>query len=249
MPGNIYEKNLTVKSWSFASPLGATGTFYVDGFYDFGATDNDFNPSINFGTANKSLAAHFFLVQAAGDNGGTDTVIRVTGVTINDNGVRAAGQTIDITVANDGIAGTYYETPEKWLGQITIVKLSGPDLLMNYGFAKYWDNNNSDFAISGFETTWLGGADDAGTDIILRHHKPTSWTYNVGAEPTPPSPVAQMSVDHGADRETVKDEQHAWKRANLNTFVKGGSVEGTLIDMVVTSNGAIERGTFLLTIG
>jgi hypothetical protein len=119
---------------------------------------------------------------------------------------------------------------------------------MNYGFVKYWDNNNSDFIVKGFEATWLGGADDTDTDIILRHHKTTGWTYNAGASPTPPTAIAQMTTDHSTDSETFKDEQHAWKRTNLSTSVGGGSSEGTIIEMVTGSNLAIERGTFLLTI-
>lgn len=239
---------LTSESWSFSSPQGATGTFDVDGWYDFGATDNDFNPTINFGTANKSEAAHFFLVQAAGGVGGTDTVIRITGATIDDTGTRQAGQTVDITVDDAGAAGTYYETTEKWLGQIAIVKLSGPDLLMNYGFTKYWDNNNNDFIIKGLEATWLGGANDTDTDIILRHHKTAGWVYNNGAPPTPPAALAQMTVDHDTDSETVKDEQHAWKRSDLNTSITGSGSEGTIIELVTGANLSIERGTFLLKI-
>jgi len=238
----------TDKFWHFTSPLGSSGTTYADGWYEFGASDNDFNSSITLGTANKSEAAHFFLVQAAGGGGGTDTVIRITGTTINDNGTRATGQTVDVTVDDAGSVGDYYETTEKWLGQVTIVKLSGPDLLMNYGFVKYWDNNNSDFKVNGLEATWLGGANDAGTDIILRHHKSTGWTYNNGAAPTPPTALAQMTIDHSTDSQTRNGENHAWKRVNLNTAVEGSGSEGMIIEIITTANKAFEGGTFILTI-
>jgi hypothetical protein len=75
------------RSWAFKSRVNASGTNYIGGFYIFGASANDFNPSIPLGTANLSYAAHVLLVQAAGGGGGTDTTIRVTGTSITDLGV------------------------------------------------------------------------------------------------------------------------------------------------------------------
>ncbi|KKK83448.1 hypothetical protein LCGC14_2793270, partial [marine sediment metagenome] len=186
----------TEKAWTFDSPAGSSGTFYFGGFYNFGATDNDFNPSITHGTANSSYAAHFFLVQAAGASGGTDTVIRVTGTSIDDQGNRATSATEDLTVDDAGSAGTYYETTKKWIGQVTISVQSGPDLLCNYGFTKYWDNNNGIFIVRGIEATWLGGANDASPNIKIRHHKATGWTFNSAAAPTPPTELAAMGTDY-----------------------------------------------------
>lgn len=240
--------NASEKAWAFTSPSGSSGTFYYGGYYLFGATDNDFNPSITFGTANSSYAAHFFLVQAAGASGGTDTVIRITGTSITDAGVRTTSDTQDLTVDDAGVAGTYYETSKKWIGQITVVKLSGPDLLMNYGFCKYWDNNNTDFQISGVEATWLGGANDGGANIELIHHKATGWTYNAGSPPTNPAPVSDMNTDHNTEVNVVNNENGAWKRANLGTNVGGGDSEGTIFAVTTTANKAFELGNILLRI-
>ncbi len=238
----------TEKAWTFDSPAGSSGTFYFGGFYNFGSTDNDFNPSITHGTANSSYAAHFFLVQATGASGGTDTVIRITGTTIDDSGNRSTGVNVDITVADDGTAGTYYETSEKWLGQVTIAKQSGPDLLMNYGFTKYWDNNNGIFIVRGIEATWLGGANDASPNIKLRHHKVTGWTYNAGATPTPPTELVAMATDHSTEDEVVNNENGAWKRDNLTTTIDGSNSEGTIIEVVTTANKTFELGNLLLRI-
>jgi hypothetical protein len=239
---------MSEKAWAFKSPSGSTGTFYYGGYYDFGATDNDFNPSINFGTANSSYAAHFFAVQAAGAAGGVDTVIRITGTSITDAGVRTAGDTQDLTIADDGAAGTYYETSKKWIGQIAIVKVSGPDLLCNYGFCKYWDNNNNDFKIRGVEATWLGGANDGGANIGVRHHKTTGWTYNAGAAPTPPAYVSDMNTDHNTEINIVNGEQGDWNRDNLNIDVMGSNSEGTIFEVTTSANKAFDLGNILLRV-
>ncbi len=240
--------NASEKTWAFMSRDASSGTNYIGGFYRFGATDNDFNPSITFGTANVSYAAHFFLVQAAGASGGVDTVIRVTGTTIDDQGVRTAAVDVDITVDDAGAAGTYYETTQKWIGQITIAKQSGPDLLCNYGFAKYWDNNNTDFKVTGVEATWLGAKNDAAPDIQLHHHKATGWTYNAGSEPDPPTEIASMSTDHNTEIQIATAQEGAWKRDNLSTDIMGSASEGTIIELTTTTNRTYAIGNFLVRI-
>ena len=243
-----FDDNASEKSWSFMSRDAASGTNYVGGFYKFETSDNDFNPSVTFGTANSSYAAHFFLVQAAGASGGTDTVIRVTGTTIDDSGNRTTSVDVDITVDDAGSAGTYYETTQKWLGQVTVAKQSGPDLLCNYGFCKYWDNHNTNFKIAGIEATWLGAKNDNTPDIILRHHKATGWTYNNGAAPTPPPPVASMATDHNTEIYIHTNEEGAWKRDNLADNVSGGSHEGIIIELVTTTNRTYAIGNFMVRI-
>jgi len=238
---------LSNKSITFDSPAGSSGTFYYGGFYLFG-TDNDFNPSITFGTANSSYAAHFFLVQAAGASGGTDTVIRITGTSITDAGVRTTSDTQDLTVDDAGVAGTYYETSKKWIGQVTVAKQSGPDLICNYGFTKYWDNNNTDFTLLGVDTTWLGGANDSAANISIIHHKSTGWTYNAGAAPTPPVAVADMNSDHNTEINIVNNENGAWKQDGLNEDIVGSTNEGTILEITTASNKTFELGNMILHI-
>jgi len=235
------------KSWSFASPSGASGTFYVGGYYDFASSDNDFNPAVTHGSANAAYAAHTLFVCAAGGSGGTDTVVRVTGTSINDRAIRTAGDTEDITIDDAGVAGAYYEG-KKWIGQVSIEKQSGPDILCNYGFSKYWDSNNNDFRIVGIEVTGRAGANDNAPDILLRHHTSTGWTYNNGAAPTPPTAIATMNTDHSTESEYVNTEPFAWKRSNLDTTVMGGDSEGTIIEFVTTANRAVDQADVLLRV-
>jgi hypothetical protein len=170
----------------------------------------------------------------------------VTGTSITDAGVRTAGDTQDLTVDDAGAAGTYYETSKKWLGQVTVAKISGPDLLCNYGYAKYFDANNQDFTINAFEATWLGGSNDTGPNISLLHHKATGWTYNAGSEATPPAALADMQTDYNTEIETRTDEEGAWKRANLSQFIQGSGSEGTIIAVHITLNKAFSIGNFLM---
>ena len=247
--GNLkWGANASTRAFTFSSPSGGSGTIYAGGHYRFGTSDNDFNPSITFGTADGAYGDHIFIVAAAGGSGGTDTVIRITGTSIDDSGNRTTSDTEDLTADDAGPAGAYYETTKKWVGQVTIEKQSGPDLLCNYGGAKYWDDNNEDFKVEGVEVTWLGGANDANPNLLLRHHKATGWTYNNGSAPTPPTAIADMNTDYSTEIEVINGEEGAWKRTNLSTNVSGSSSEGIILEIITTANKTFEIGNFLIRV-
>ncbi len=247
--GNLkWGANASTRAFTFSSPSGGSGTTYAAGHYRFGATDNDFNPSITFGAANGAYGDHIFLVAAAGASGGTDTVVRVTGTSMQDDTTRTPGDTEDLTLDDAGAAGAYYETAKKWVGQVTIEKISGPDLLCNYGGVKYWDDNNEDFKVAGLDVTWLGGANDAGAELLLRHHKATGWTYNIGAAPTPPAAIASMNADYVTEIDVVNGEEGAWKQTNLTTNVAGSDSEGIFIEIITSANKTFEIGNFLIRV-
>lgn len=233
------------KAWSFFSPTAFTGTSYYAGYYDFAASDNDFSAGPTWGTANISYAAHFFVVLGA--VAVDELTLRVTGTSITDTGTRTAADTEDIVIADTTAVDTYFETALKWLGQVTITVVSGTAKTCNYGWCKYWDFNNTDFTVAGVEATWFGGANDSGatTDILLRHHKATGWTFNAAAAPTPPAALASMLTDHGTEHQVGLDEQGAWKRDNLNTSVTGSGSEGILFEVINNQNRTFEDGTLV----
>ena len=177
-----------------------------------------------------------------------ELTIRVTGTSITDAGVRSAADAEDIVIPDATGADAFFETTKKWIGQVTITVVSGTAKPCNYGWAKYWDNHNTDFRVTGLEATWLGGANDAAPDIQLLHHKATGWTFNAAAEPTPPTPIASMDTDHGAESQIVNGEVGAWKRSNLSVDVDGALSEGVIWKIVTSANRAIELGNLLLTI-
>jgi hypothetical protein len=224
-----------VQSWNFSSPSGTSGTFYTGGFYKWAATDSDFSPAENLGIANNSYAAHvsFILGAATVD----ELTIRVTGTSITDAAVRTLADTEDIVIPNGTAVDSYFETDKKWLGLVVISVVSGTPKTMNYGFSKYWDDNNTDFKVLGIEATWLCGANDATPNISVIHHKTTGWTFNAGADPTPPY-IARMNTDHVTEIQCVNNENGAWKRDNLSVDILGGDSEGVIVEIFTTANRA-----------
>ena len=173
----IYAQTWDVPTTNAPSPA------YIGGFYDFSASDVDFNPSDTWGIALVGPAAHFMVVCSAG---ATDTQLTVTGTSITDAGVRTEGDS-EVLKLSDAATGAYYETGKKWLGEVTIEKTAGTDRLVNYGWCKYWDNRNSDFYMVGGEATWMGDLTST-IDLIMYHHKAEGWTYSSTTAPTPPAP-------------------------------------------------------------
>lgn len=242
-----WTSNASEKSFNLGQTDGA-GTTYAGGFYDFAATDNDFSPSTTHGDANVSYAAHFWVVLGAITV--DELTLTVTGTSITDQGVRTTSDTQNIVIPVSTAVDTYFETSKKWLGQVIISVASGTAKTCNFGYCKYWDNNNTDFCVAGIEATWIGGTGDSAPDLKLRHHKTTGWTFNVAAPATPPTEIASMATDHGTEKETAAGEQGAWKRDNLLTNVNGAADEGTIIEIVTTagSGKTFESGTILLRI-
>jgi len=230
------------------SPAGGGGTNYYGGHYRFGGSANDFNPPINFGTANAAYADHAFVVCAAGGGGGTDTVVQVAGTSITDEMVRTTSDTQDLTIDDAGAAGAYYETSKKWIGQISLTKISGPDLLCNYGATKYQDAFNTNFTVTGFEVNWLAGSNDSGLDILLRHHKTAGWTYSAGSEPIPPTAIVSLQDIYVVEYEASNGESGAFKEVGLSVDVEGDDGEGVFWEVVTTSAGTIEVGMALVII-
>ncbi len=236
----------TEKAWGFRSEDAGTGISYFGGFYILNSGNNDFTSQQTLGAANISYAAHAFIV--LGENTVDDLTIRISGASITDGGTRAAGQTQDITFTHPAVAGAYVETDKKWLGQVTIDHLSGTAKQMNWGYAKYWDNNNTPFRVLGLEAVWRGGANDSDPDITLIHHMSTGWTYNAGSTPTPPTAIASMKTDHTPDHQVTNNIESAWKRDDLNVTIDGANGEGTIISLNVGFNKTFETGNFLLRI-
>ena len=234
------------KSWAFMSRDAGSGTSYVGGFYQFQNGTSTFVAPATFGTANLSYAAHAFLV--CDSSPASDSVIRVSGTSITDGGVRAAGDTEDLTFLSTASANDYKETPKKWLGQVTFTFISGDNtVLYNRGFCKYWDNNNTNYQVIGFEATWLGAKNDATPDIKIRHHRATGWTFT-GTTPTPPAEIASMATDHNTEIQIGVDQEGAWKRDNLFEDIDGSADEGVIIELVTTTNRTYAIGNFMVRV-
>lgn len=233
----------TTKIWSFGSPSGGTGTFYFAGDYDFHSTS--FTPAggTAVGTANSSYAAHAMVILGATS---ANMAVTVAGTSITDDGIRTGSDTE--TISCIGAANDYFETNKKWIGQVTYSLASGTGVVINAGFAKYWDNQNTDFTVTGCEATWYAGANDSGANIEIIHHKPTGWTYGAGGAATPPTAIAGMNADHVTEKNLVNGKPGAWKRTNLDTDVQGAGSEGIIWRVTTGANKAFELGNLELRV-
>ena len=237
--------HLSVVSHAFNSVGSGTNSIYIGGYYEHGAAADDFNPVINFGTANAAYGAHVGFVCAASPGG--DTSITVAGTSITDAGVRTGGDSEVVTFLDADPVNTYRETAKKWIGLVTITKTAGNDRLCNYLWAKYWDHDNHDFILQGFEFTWFGNGNDSNADIIIYHHKATGWTYNAGAEAGPPV-LYSMQTDYGTEHAVVNNQPGAYKRTLLSDIINGNDSEGLVAVAVQSTGRPFDAGTMKYTV-
>ena len=229
--------------WSFATPAGASGTYYFGGYYFWHGSS--FTPAggTNVGTANASYAAHAMVILGATS---TDMVVRVTGTSINDRGTRTTTDFEDVDTSG-GAANAYYETSKKFIGQVSYTLQSGTGVVINAGFSKYWDHGNEEFTVKALEATWLGGGNDATPNIELLHHKTTGWTYGSGGTATPPTAIASMNTDHNTEIQVRSGEPGAWKRTNLDQIIIGQGSEGVLWRVTTSANNTFRLGNLELS--
>lgn len=226
---------ISVTDWTFSSPAGSSGTYYIGGSYLLGATSYTPAGGTTLGTANAAYGAHTFIVLGATS---TDMVVRVTGTSITDGGVRAA-DTEDLDTSG-GVLNDYFETTKKWIGQVSISLQSGTGVVINDGLCKYWDNRNRNFRLIGLEVTGTAGATDSAPNFELIKHSPTGWTYNVSASPTPPAAILSMQTDYNTEYQFVSGQNFAWKRIGVSELVYGGTNEGLICRITTTASKAIE---------
>jgi len=247
---NQINRRSASKSYSFTSQGIGAGTYWKAGFYDWSSVDANLSQAsatITYGTVGIAKAAHASIVASGPgvvDSG--QVGLRVTGIEDSENGVQIAAQTgivtEDITTLS---ADTYYETSEKFSGQVTfeLYVVSGSpttySLDFNYGFSKYEDIQNQDFTITAFEAVWRGAANSS-LDIELMHHKATGWTYAAtGFEPGNGN-ICKKSDDQGLAGNAESGGDGAYKRVNLDTFIDGNGSEGLLIKVVAGANNTIQ---------
>jgi hypothetical protein len=237
------------RTFTFSSPGGGSGTYFIAGFYEAPAADANLNqagPTVNLGSVNSPYGAHAFLV--AGGAGAVDAgscSIVVSGTSVNDQGVRTGGDSETIVADITAMAlNQYFETTRKWIGQVVYTLTPAGAAVynadFNYGLCKYDDIGNRNFTITDFEVVGRAAAADAGIAIALLHHQSIGWTYNAAAFVPGLTPLIQMSTDYAPEDNLVNGDFFAWKRDNLSTFVHGDDSEGFLIRIITTANNAIE---------
>jgi hypothetical protein len=239
------------KSYSFTQANVGAGTYYSGGFYDAPETDQTLNqvtPSASLGLdANHAHCSHAFVV--CGGTGVVDTGqvgLRVTGVSINDDGVLTPA---DEEVLTDDITTTvlnqYLETTKKWVGDPVfelyevVATITTYNLTFNWGLAKYEDLGNLDFTITGLEVVGTCGATDRNFDMTLLLHTSTGWTYSAGSFSPEPEVIADFSDDLAPYDDLIVNQPFAWKRTNLLQFVEGSAIEGILFRIVPNQTNSV----------
>ena len=229
--------------------VGASGRYYAAGFYDCPVTDSNLDElslTQAHGTTNGSAAAHAIVVAGGvGSTDGADLVLTVTGVSIDDAGVRTVGDS-EVVVADctDSTTNQFYQTAKKWLGQVTYTLSSTGGTAFNYdfnyGYASYEDFANNDFLLDNFSFEWLASANDGGFDIEIHHHKATGWTYHATAFTGENASIYKMSDDHSTNRNLVNGEYGKWKRTGLTIPVDGSDSEGLVVHVTTTVNNSLQ---------
>ena len=230
---SIIPINTSVSSaWSaFSGSTAATN--WLKGFYTF---ESAITPAggITMGTANVAYAAHVYFVLGATS---VDMVIRVNGTRIEDDGTRTTNYNSDVDTSGL-VLDDKIETPEKFIGQVTISLLSGTGATVDYGWAAYWDNRNTRFVVSSLEWTGRAGATDSGPNISLHHHKGTGWTYNAAGAILPP-PIVDMQSTYVTEFQFATGESFKYKIIGISDVVQGEDSEGIVIGIDITANNAV----------
>jgi hypothetical protein len=218
----------SIVPWSGEDSAGSNGFTYLGGFYKPHTTS--FTPAGGtvVGASNNSEAAHVSFVLGAPS---VNMVVSVTGTTITDAGVRLAAQTVLVDTTG-GAANAYFETPEKFLGQVTVALSAGAGVTVDCLFTKYWDKGNTDFTVDWFEVLWLANKTHGTFNVSLLMHQTTGWTYSGGGgEPIAPTPIADMNTVHVVETGTTSDRYGAFKLTGIAQAILGSGSEGMLVRM------------------
>jgi hypothetical protein len=201
---------------------------------------------------NVPYAAHAFLVASGAGSaaGGSGAVtVTVTGTKIDDAGTRTPAYTETLVDDITALSANEYVEGSKFIGQVTYTLEVGAtghttySLDFNYGFCKYEDFGNRNFTLTDFEVVGIAGANDAGVDIELLHHKTAGWTYHATAFVAGTTPITDFVTVNSTESDLDSGLPFAFKRAGLATPIAGAASEGTLVRLTTAVNNAVENAT------
>jgi hypothetical protein len=235
---------------SFSLQTDASGSDYIAGFYDFDNADANLTQAsltVTYGSSTNPYAAHASIV--AGGAGTVDTGVvglRVTGTSIDDDGVRTPADSETIVGDITALSLNQYVEGKKWIGAVTfeLFVVSGApttySLDFNYGFAKYEDFGNNDFTVEHFEVVGRAGGNDSNFGVTLFLHGTAGWTYAATGFTPGGTALADLGTDHVTEDDLNNGEYFAYKRSNLNTLVNGADSQGIVICAATSVGQAVE---------
>jgi hypothetical protein len=228
-------------------PSKAAGEYYLGGFYKHASGSEDFNPQVVFGEANNPYAAHLYFV-AGPVLSGPDTLVCV-GVSVADSAAVVTNPDTVLVVFEDGDPeNTYKQTAEKWLGAVTITNADGTPRLFNYGFAEYFDNDDTDFIVKSFKSTWVIGSTDENMTVRMYYHGASaSWDYQSDG-PAVNQAYEDMQTDYGSLSDGYVGEPGSWEKTKIDSTVAGSDYGGVLVSVITSTSDAISFMNFTLRI-
>lgn len=231
-----------------------TGKFYTQGHYDYATTDSNLtqaSPTQTHGAVNEPSGVHASIIAGGpgSASGGVGAVIiEVSGVSINELGVRVPGDSeIIVSDITTMVLNQYFESTKKWIGQVTYTLKNADSSTQttfnadfNYGHCKYTDRSDRNFIVKEFKAEGLAGANDSSFDIRLLKHSALGWTYATTGFVPGNGEIIQLSTDYGPDHVLTNGENFAWDRVGLGTEIEGADSEGYIVEMETGSNNAIQ---------
>lgn len=252
-----YKKDNINRTYSFSSPNGGSGDYYVGGFYSFSEVSqllNETGTTYGYGASNVAYGTHAFVVCGGAGSVNSGVIgLRVKGTSITDEGVRTLTDTEVLTNDITSVSlNEYLETSKKWLGEIEyeLYIVSGSpttyDLTFNYGLVKYEDFGNKNFEIQDFEMIGRAGANDSGFNIRLIKHTSTGWTYNASDFDVYNNVLENMNDDYVVEKDLAGGKFFAYKKTNINIDVEGSNSEGIVIIITTGANNSVESSDISL---
>ena len=247
-----------ISNATFKSPAGASGIFHTFGFYEAPSAHKAFTNAAatqTLGSANNAYGAYVFVVSkeigtASGGTVGT-AKITITGTSITDGGLRAAGDS-EILVADVTLltVNKYIQSLKKWIGQVTLtIAATGNHTVFtatcNYGLSAPHVFNGSDVVIDTFVVTGRAGANDSAFNIQFLRHDGIGWVYSAAAFVPGGTVICDMNVDYVTEKNLVNGIRFKYKRSALaQTILSASSKEGVVCRITTGANNAIESSDF-----
>lgn len=227
-------------AWS-AYTGSTSATNWLRGFYTFETAITPAGGGQTLGTANIAYDAHVYFVLGASS---TNMVIRVAGTSYDDLTGRSAADTEDIDTSA-GVLDDYFETTKKWIGQVNITLLSGTGVITDYGWAAYYDNQNTAFTLTGLEWNGRAGANDNAVNLSIYKHSSSGWSYNA-AGAILPAPITDYQTELVTEHQLASGQAFRWKNLNLDELISGQSDEGIVLGIEIGTNNSIANSNIEL---
>ena len=237
-------------SEAISSQAGVAGHYFAFGSHEFGAAPwmLTTTASVTLSTSGDIGGAHAILIGGSKSVGDPDTIM-VRGNRVFDAfNTASVVDSAYVVFAFADSAGQFYETSEKWSGEVTFERVSVATNArpVNYGLISYFDNMNQDFVLTDFRLRGVAGANDNVFRVWLRKHQDHGWDYDISGEfgmGNGPDEIVKLVTVQPTDDNLVSGRKFTWKQTGINEAITGSGAEGFYLHIETSVNNALEAGT------